>query len=65
MGELYRIGALVSAFGLSLSLGAAEPAMTALVTVDAAKVTGVIKPMHAVNNGPGDACCDFAFRATY
>ena len=44
--------ALVSAFGLSLSLGAAEPAVTALVTVDAAKVVGVIKPMHAVNNGP-------------
>ena len=52
---LLNSAALASAFGLSLSLGAAEPAVTALVTVDAAKVVGVIKPMHAVNNGPSVA----------
>ena len=30
----------------------AEPAATALVTVDVANEVGAIKPMHAVNNGP-------------
>ncbi len=33
-------------------LCAAEPAATALVTVNAAKEIGPVKPMHAVNNGP-------------
>ena len=34
------------------SLCAAQPAATALVTVDAAKELGPVKPMHTVNNGP-------------
>ena len=31
---------------------AAQPAATALVTVDFTNEIGAIKPMHAVNNGP-------------
>jgi len=35
-----------------LPLAAAEPAATAVVTVDPSVVLGTVKPMHAVNNGP-------------
>ena len=37
---------------LAWSANAAEPAATALVTVDVANAVGAIKPMNAVNNGP-------------
>ena len=33
-------------------LYAAQPAATALVSVDLSKEEGPVKPMHAVNNGP-------------
>ena len=34
------------------TVSAAEPAATALVTVDVGMEIGVVKPMNAVNNGP-------------
>ena len=36
----------------AFSLYAAQPAATALVSVDLSKEEGPVKPMHAVNNGP-------------
>ena len=35
-----------------IAANAAEPAATALVTVDFTNEVRAIKPMHAVNNGP-------------
>ena len=43
---------LLAATTLLIAANAAEPAATALVTVDFTNEVRAIKPMHAVNNGP-------------
>ena len=45
---------MISAFAALCAavVSAAEPAATALVTVDVGREIGAIKPMNAVNNGP-------------
>ena len=44
--------AWLAAWLAAFSLYAAQPAATALVSVDLSKEEGPVKPMHAVNNGP-------------
>ena len=49
---------LSAAATFMIAANAAEPAATALVTVDIANEVGAIKPMNAVNNGPVAAHSD-------
>jgi len=46
------VAAVVAACAICGAATAAEPAATALVTVDPSREIGPIKPMNAVNNGP-------------
>lgn len=45
-------GSVFVAVRLTFAINAAEPAATAFITVDITNAVRIVKPMHAVNNGP-------------
>ena len=51
-GRLSAIAAVAASFAAVCTVSAAQPAATALVTVDVGREIGTIKAMNAVNNGP-------------